>query len=270
MTLRILVADDEPVALRHLVRLLEVHPELTIVAKAKNGLEALTAIEKLSPDVAFLDIQMPGLDAFELLQRLRTQPLVVFTTAYDEYALAAFRENTLDYLLKPISPEDLSRAVGKLLKRFMPPMPTSPDVPITTGSEPHPSQTERVLAHLLQRLKEPAPLPSQLLVSIRDTLRPIGFDQIVVLEAYDKTTRIHTLEQVHESQTALSELQARLPESDFLRIHRRHIVNRRFISALRWWGNRQLKVELTVPFAEELLVSRRCCEGVLLRMGAMA
>lgn len=270
MTLRLLVADDEPVALRHLVRLLNAYPELSIVAQAKNGLEALTAIEKLSPDVAFLDIQMPGLDAFELLRRLKTQPLVVFTTAYDDYALAAFRENTIDYLLKPISVEDLSRAIGKLLQRFTLPIPVSPVIPITTSAEPHPSQTERVITHLLQQWKGTAPSPSQLLVSTRDTLRPIGYDKIVVLEAYDKTTRIHTVDQVHETQVALRELQTRLPENDFLRIHRRHIVNRRFVSALRWWGNRQLKVELTIPFAEELLGSRRCCDEVLMRMGASA
>lgn len=270
MTLRAIVADDEALARRHLVRLLGAHCEIEIVAQASDGVEALTLIEALEPDVAFLDIQMPGLDAFDLLQRLKQQPLVVFTTAHDEHALAAFRENAVDYLLKPIASEELTRAVKKLLAHTTPPtfrttIATSSFVP-----DPPSSQSAQILRQLLQRLNEPIDAPSQLLLTVRDTLRPLCFDQIVLLEASDKTTLVHTIDQTYESQSSLSELQAKLPRADFIRIHRRHIVNRRFIGALRRWGNRQLRVELTVPYADELLVSRRCYDDVLMWLGPAA
>lgn len=250
MTLRALVADDEAIARRHLVRLLEAHPELEVIAQASDGLEAVQLIESTSPDVVFLDIQMPGLDGFGVLQRLTQQPLIVFTTAHNEYALLAFKENTVDYLLKPIGPEDMERAINKILSR--------------NSSVPPPGD---LVAHLLEKLRTPQSQPSQILISVKDTLRPIRFDQIVVLEAKDKWTVVHTVDQVYESQVPLSDIHASLPASQFIRIHRRHVINRQFIRALRRWGNRQLVVELSVPFPDELLVSRRCYDDVLSRMG---
>jgi len=97
----------------------------------------------------------------------------------------------------------------------------------------------------------------------------VQFDQIVYLESRDKCTIVRTLDGEHEAQAALSELEARLPPSDFIRIHRRHIVNCRYIAALQKWGNRQLKVELTVPIQVELYVSRRAHDDVLRRMGSL-
>ncbi len=112
--MRALLVDDERIARQELHRLLAAHPEIEIVGEAKNGEEALALIGQLSPDLVFLDIQMPGMTGFELLDRLEDVPQVIFTTAYDSFAIKAFEVNALDYLLKPIAPERLAAALTKL------------------------------------------------------------------------------------------------------------------------------------------------------------
>jgi two-component system LytT family response regulator len=112
--MRALVVDDEPLARRELRRLLDAHPAVQVVGEAGNIDEAQARIDALSPDVLFLDIQMPGGTGFDLLARLDRVPRIVFTTAYDQYAVKAFDVNALDYLLKPIEPERLAAALRKL------------------------------------------------------------------------------------------------------------------------------------------------------------
>jgi two-component system LytT family response regulator len=112
--MRVLVVDDEPLARRELRRLLGAFPSVQVVGEASNIDEARVSIEKLSPDVVFLDIQMPGGTGFDLLAQLDRVPRIVFTTAYDQYAVKAFDVNALDYLLKPIEPERLAMALQKI------------------------------------------------------------------------------------------------------------------------------------------------------------
>jgi two-component system LytT family response regulator len=109
-----LIVDDERLARLELRRLLAAHPEVEIVGEARNAEEALELAQKLQPDVLFLDIQMPGMSGFDLLERLEDIPQVIFTTAYDAYALKAFEVNALDYLLKPIAPARLAAALAKV------------------------------------------------------------------------------------------------------------------------------------------------------------
>ncbi|MFT7054422.1 MAG: two-component system LytT family response regulator, partial [Roseivirga sp.] len=115
--MKALIIDDERLARKELTNLLQEYPEIEIVGEAVNAEDALEKIEALKPDLLFLDIQMPGKTGFELLQSLDNVPEVIFTTAYDEYALKAFDYNALDYLLKPIEPDRLKEAITKLLKR---------------------------------------------------------------------------------------------------------------------------------------------------------
>ena len=112
--MKALIIDDERLARKELVRLLEEHPSIEVVGEAMNADEAEKLIEELNPDLLFVDIQMPGRTGFQLLESLDTVPMVVFTTAYDEFALKAFEVNALDYLLKPIQPERLAEAVRKI------------------------------------------------------------------------------------------------------------------------------------------------------------
>jgi len=118
--MRAVIVDDERLARVELRRLLASHPEVEIAAESRGGEEALEQIAKVAPDLIFLDIQMPGLTGFELLERLEDLPQVIFTTAYDAYALKAFEVNALDYLLKPIHPERLAGALAKVRPRAEP------------------------------------------------------------------------------------------------------------------------------------------------------
>lgn len=115
-----LVIDDERLARLELRRLLAAHPEIEIAGEARSGEEALALIAKLAPEVIFLDIQMPGMSGFDLLERLEDLPQVIFTTAYDEYALKAFEVNALDYLLKPVAPARLAAALARVRPRTEP------------------------------------------------------------------------------------------------------------------------------------------------------
>src|SRR5437660_102546 len=112
--MRVLVVDDEPLARESLIRMLSEEPEVEIAGEAANGLEALERIADSDPDVVFLDIEMPGLNGFEVLNNLSNPPLIVFATAYDEYAIRAFEANAMDYLLKPMQQERVSRCIAKL------------------------------------------------------------------------------------------------------------------------------------------------------------
>ena len=112
--MRALIVDDERLARKELIKLLEDHPSIEVVGEAMNADEAEQMVNELNPDLLFLDIQMPGRTGFQLLESLDSAPLVVFTTAYDEFALKAFEVNALDYVLKPIHPERLSEAVQKI------------------------------------------------------------------------------------------------------------------------------------------------------------
>src|ERR1039457_1594935 len=124
--MKALIVDDERLGRAELRRLLEPHPEVEIVGEARDADEALAQIEQLQPDLLFLDIQMPGRSGFELLEQLDRVPLVIFTTAYDEYALRAFEVNALDYLLKPVSPERLDAALARAaLRKAKPAMTTA-------------------------------------------------------------------------------------------------------------------------------------------------
>src|SRR5215831_19317515 len=116
--MKALIVDDERLARNELRRLLQSFPEVEIVGEARNADEALALIEQLQPELLFLDIQMPGEDGFQLLERLETVPMVIFTTAFDQYALKAFEVSALDYLLKPIAPERLRTAIEKVAARL--------------------------------------------------------------------------------------------------------------------------------------------------------
>ena len=115
--MKALIVDDERLARLELRRLLGEHPEVEIAGEARSGEEALALVPQLAPDVMFLDIQMPGMTGFDLLERLEDLPQVIFTTAYDQYAIKAFEANVLDYLLKPIVPARLSAALGRVRPR---------------------------------------------------------------------------------------------------------------------------------------------------------
>ena len=208
MGLRAILVDDEPLALSRLARLLEEHAEaIEIVATAGNGAAAVAAINELRPDVVFLDVQMPELTGFDVLERLESIPLVVFSTAYDQYALQAFEVHSVDYLLKPVDPERLALAVEKVTR-----LAGSPDGDI-----------EKRLRQALEALE--GRYKNRLQVKVGDSIKLIPVAEVVLLRASDKYVEVHTEDGSYLVSDSLSKLESELPPDDFVRVHRSAIVN---------------------------------------------
>ena len=239
MHLRALIIDDEELARKRLHKMLQVFErELEVIDEAGNGEEAIEKIDALHPDIIFLDIQMPGCDGFEVIRRMREKPFIIFVTAYDEYALKAFEENSVDYLLKPIDRKRLEKAVEKLRRLF------------NTSSPPWNESLERLLSQLSS-----APL-KRMQVKSGDKIFLINVEDIVYFEAKDKYTFLHTVDQQHIIDLTLTDLEQKLDKSNFIRIHRSNIVNIKYIRELVKWFGGKYKVKLKDKNQTELHVSR--------------
>ena len=239
MHLRALIIDDEELARKRLRKMLQdFEGELEIIDEVGNGKEAVEKIEATHPDVIFLDIQMPGYDGFEVVRRLRVKPFIIFITAYDEYALRAFEENSVDYLLKPIERKRLEMAMEKLRRIFH-------------GLQPRLNeQLERLLSQLAA-----APL-KRLQVKSGDKILLVNADDMVYFEAKDKYTFLHTIDQKHIIDMTLAELETKLDKTNFIRIHRSHIINLKYMRELVKWFGGKYKVRLKDKNQTELIVSR--------------
>src|SRR5262249_54735378 len=146
--IRAFVLDDEPLAVKRLSRMLRETGRVEVVASSTDPVEAIEALRHSPPDVLFLDIQMPGMTGFEMLRELDPQPLVVFTTAYDQYALRAFEVNSVDYLLKPVEPAHLARALDKIERR----QTAAPDWKSLLTALHRPEYPERIASRLGERM----------------------------------------------------------------------------------------------------------------------
>ena len=202
-----LVVDDEQRARSRLVRLLEAWPSVQVVAQAAGGLDAVELIGRLDPQIVFLDVQMPDLDGFGVLQQLARPPrYVVFTTAYDRYALDAFEVGAVDYLLKPFGEREVARAVARAVER--------------SAEERFSDGYERLLA-ALQRPRYSESLPVSYLRGI--ILLPVS--EITYLAADQELVAIHALGKQYSTDLTLAQLEQRLDPEHFFRVHRRAIVN---------------------------------------------
>jgi len=239
MRLRAIIVDDEELARKRLRKMLKKHDaELEIVDEARNGEEAVERIDSVRPDVIFLDVQMPGFDGFEVVRRLKSKPYIVFATAYDEFALKAFEENTIDYLLKPIEERRLDKSVDKLRQLF----------------EGHSLRFDENVERLLSRLS--AESMKRLQVKVGDRIVFIDIADITYFEAKDKYTYLHTAEQKHIIDITLADLELKLDATEFVRIHRSTIVNLKHIVELVKWFGGKYKVKLRDRNKTELVVSR--------------
>lgn len=238
MEIRVILVDDEELARRRLRKLLGKYDEVKVVDEARNGEEAIEKIETLRPDVIFLDIQMPGLDGFDVVRRLTVKPFIVFATAYDEYALKAFEENSVDYLLKPIEQRRLDAAMEKLRRLF--------DASKLKLSENVERLLSQLASHPLKRLQ----------VKTGNKILLFNVNDIVYFEAKNKYTFFHTMDQEHIIDFTLAELEAKLDKTIFFRIHRSHIINVKYIRELVKWFGGKYKVRLKDKSATELVVSR--------------
>lgn len=226
MKIKAIIIDDERLARSRLLRLLKKHDCIEIMGEAADGREAIDLTKKTNPDVLFLDIKMPILSGFEMLESLdkSDSPYIIFTTAYDNYALRAFEENTIDYLLKPVSEEKLERAVSKL-KMFM---QTGQSISIN-------------FENLIKTLKKQDTFIRRFSVTVGDKILIIPDDKIQFIKAEDKYTFIHTDDKEYIIPFTLKELEQRLDPEKFVRVHRAFIVNLGQIASIhRWFGGRLL------------------------------
>jgi two-component system LytT family response regulator len=223
--LRTLIVDDEPLARSGLRLMLRRHADVEVVGESGNGFEAVEAIQELRPDLVFLDVQMPGLDGFGVIEALGSaaMPAVVFVTAFDHYALQAFRVHAVDYLLKPVESRTFQEALAKARARLSGGM----------GEEVR-RQLEALLgdyraARSADGADAATPTPLRYLqrLSIKDNGRVffLKMEQIDWFEAADNYVKVHAAGKVHFVRTTMSEMETRLDPAHFARIHRRTIVN---------------------------------------------
>jgi two-component system, LytTR family, response regulator len=211
MSLRVLVVDDEAASCRKVRSHLSGKRDIVIVGEAANGLEAVDAIQRLQPDLVFLDIQMPGMNGFEVIATIGidTMPAVIFVTAFDEYALNAFDVEAIDYLLKPIRKDRFDRALKRAFERI------------------HASRiSDRdQLARLLDRVHPPDRYLQRIVVREGDRLFFVPAGRIVRISADGNYVQIHTPDGVHMIRETISRMEGRLNPEQFVRIHRSEIIN---------------------------------------------
>ncbi|MEY5069309.1 MAG: hypothetical protein RLZ47_1171 [Bacteroidota bacterium] len=209
-----IIIDDELIGTQRLKRLLAPYELFDIMAEAVNGKEGFELIEKLHPDVIFLDIEMPVMNGFEMLKLIRHKPKVVFTTAFDQYAIKAFEENSIDYLLKPIEKDRLDLTVKKLQSSA----PFSPDL-----------NSIKNLIQVIQPKKE----LKTLTVRLGDKIMLIRLDDISYIEAEDKYVFLRCIDgSSHLTDFTMAYLEEKLPD-EFVRIHRSFIINTDLIKEIR-------------------------------------
>jgi two-component system, LytTR family, response regulator len=216
MRIRTLIVDDEPLARRRLRAFLRPEADIEVVAECGNGEEAVAAVRKLRPDLVFLDIQMPGMDGFAVLAALeqRHLPLIVFVTAHDQYAVQAFEERALDYLLKPFSKQRFQDAVSRVRERL---------------SGPDTGDFRERMAGLLRSVAGPK---THLVVKTGGHSVLLRTAHIEWLEAEGDYVRIHAGREVYLTRQTMNRIEAQLGSGRFVRVHRSSIVNVEFIKEI--------------------------------------
>jgi two-component system LytT family response regulator len=226
-----LIIDDERLARSALRRLLKPHPDVEIVGEAANADEALRAIRKSFPDVIFLDVEMPGSSGFDLLDKLEDVPIVIFTTAYDEYAVRAFEINALDYLVKPVSAERLAATLAR---------------------------TQKTLAAAAKSAAPggaPGSALTQIFVRDGDHCWIVRLADVVLMESEGNYTRLHFGGNAPLICRSLSAIEERLNPASFFRANRSQVINLRSIESVESEIEGRLLVKLTNNKAVE--ISRR-------------
>ena len=241
--IRALVVDDEPLARQRIRKLLAHDAEVETIGECADGYEALAAINSHAPDLVFLDVQMPELDGFDVLARLDDArlPLVVFVTAYDQYALRAFEVSAVDYLLKPFDRRRFATALTRAKSRLV------------AGRETE--LTERTLA-LLEELRARTSHLERLMIKSGGRAFFLKTDEIDWIEAEGKYVRLHAARESYLLREAIGSLEAQLDPKKFLRIHRSTIVNIDRVRELQPWFHQDYRVILRD--GTELILSRSC------------
>ena len=252
MNLRAALVDDEPLALARLQRMLEASGRVDVVSTHSNPETALEDLRRTQVDVVFLDIHMPGLDGFQLLDRLPAPPAVIFTTAHPQYALRAFRTDSLDYLLKPVLREHLDQALAKV-ERWVA-SPATLDV----------QALGRALAASMRAETE---IPTRIAARLGTRITFLEVKDIVYFHAQDKLTYAMTDGKAHCVDHALADLEQRLDSRLFLRIHRAVLLNTTWVREVQTRSTGNLLLRLRDTRETELEVPKGRAREVRERLG---
>ena len=247
MEIKALIADDETSARSRLRKLLALHPSIVVEADAHDGVATLEAIQKYRPAVVFLDVQMPGLNGFEVVQALKPEelPLIVFVTAYDEYALAAFEANAVAYLLKPVERSRLQAVVQRLEQ---------------IARSPGESTQEQGRTNAVARSR-PQPLHHVLALQ-RDRYLLIPLADVCFFRVEDGVTKVKTASALYRTNYAIGELESRLPAPPFFRAHRSIIANLDMVAAISPMFKGSLQLTMKDAASSEIQVSERQAKTV--------
>lgn len=252
MKIRTLIVDDEPLGRERVRTLLARDEEIEVVGESGDGKKAITAIERLKPDLVFLDVQMPEVDGFGVLEAISGEqvPAIVFVTAFDKYAVQAFEVHALDYLLKSFDPERFEAT----LKRAKEAIRRSREGALNDR-----------LAGLIEDLEAKKERPTRLVIRAAGRITFLRVDEIDWIEAADNYVRVHVGKEAHLVRETLQALEKRLDQGKFLRIHRSHVVNLERIRELRPVFHGDYLVRLTD--GTELTLSRNYREKLIEPLG---
>lgn len=217
MIARAVIADDERLPREKLRGFLDEVDWVRCIGEAADGFAVVELVNREKPDLLFLDIRMPGLSGIELLERLEHRPTVVFTTAYDEYAVSAFELRALDYLLKPFGRKRFQQALERVRESL--------------GAERHGGDASTGVERARDLLADDRPL-RRLFVRSRGRIVPLAISDVIRFEAQDDYVAIHTLEARYLASLRMSDLDRALDPDHFLRVHRSHIVNLEFVDSI--------------------------------------
>lgn len=232
MNIKAVIVDDEFLARQRIIKLLEEHDNVDVVGEAKNANQAIKVIHERAPDLVFLDVQMPGASGFSVLEQLQLKkaPIVIFTTAFDQYALDAFKVHAIDYLLKPFEQERFSEAVGLATEQLK--MRRSAGL------------NEQMMN--LLKSEQQADEEYWSTIKLKDKGREIyvKVDDLVYLETAGNYVILQTLEKQHLYRSTMNDMEAILDPEEFLRIHRSFLVNKRFVKSQRYAGGNEFSFEM--------------------------
>jgi two-component system LytT family response regulator len=230
-----IIVDDEPLARMVIKEYLQQHSSIQVVQECNDGFEGIKAIMQHQPDVVFLDVQMPKINGFEMLELVEQPPAVIFTTAFDEYAIKAFESHAVDYLLKPYSQERFDKAIEKLTER----------------------ETATTASHTRELLDTVSQSPQQnqrIVVKIGTKIKIIPIDEVHYLEAADDYVKIHTKEGAFLKNKTMSHFEKILHADHFVRTHRSYIVNVQLVTRIDPYEKEsylaQLKTGAQVPVSK--------------------
>lgn len=204
--MKVIIIDDEPLARSVVKEYLQKYPQLELWQECNDGLEGLKAIQEHNPDLIFLDIQMPKINGFEMLELLDQPPAVIFTTAFDEYAIKAFEAHAVDYLLKPFSQERFDKAIEKVMaqKNISP---------------------EKITQELLETAAQSPSQSQRIVVKNGSKIKIIPVQEVFYLEAADDYVKIHTKEGYFLKNKTMNHFEQSLDQQHFVRSHRSYIIN---------------------------------------------